>query len=62
MRNNDMSAVYLFYKVFLILKIRMALKLQLIKNAIKDCLEQCTDGIDNNRAVGSPARSGSKRS
>ena len=50
-----MSIVDLFYKVFIVLKIKMALincLLQLVKGAIKGCLEQWADWIDNSPGVG----------
>ena len=63
MKNINMSIVYWFHKVFIILrKISGPNYLQLIKGAIKGCLEQWADGIDNNPAGGSPAGLGSKRS
>ena len=38
MKNIDMRIIYLFYKVFIVLKIKMALIDQLINGAIKGWL------------------------
>ena len=60
MKNIDMNIVYIFYKVFIISEIMVALiELQLIKGAIKGCLEQWYVDIDNTPAGGSPANLGS---
>ena len=63
MKNINMSIVYLFYKVFIVSNIKMAL-INCIRSkapAIKDCLEQWADCVDNSPAGGSRARLGSKR-
>ena len=61
MKSIDMSIVYWFHKVFIILKnLSGPNKFQLIKGAIKGCLEQWADGIDNSPAGRSPGQIGVK--
>ena len=63
MKNIIMSIVYLFYKVFIISKIKVPqINCSWSKAPSKAALEQWADGIENRPVGGSPARLGSRRS